>query len=162
MDVKIDVTGERDVGIRFAEFPDALYADLRVEIEGLGRELLARIEARSPEKTGALRAAERLRIFADKTRITADVDVPGKTAAKAGALEYGAHRATKVSTHSMKLDHAWANKLSAPMDVLVSAYSRTPNIDEYAFERGPLHEMQPEVLARLNAVVDRAAGEANR
>jgi hypothetical protein len=165
MDVHFDVTGARQVGLRFDAFPDALYDDLKGEIDALSVELLARVQASTPVKTGALRASERMRLFADKNRITGYVDIAaGKGSqafAKAGALEYGAHRATKVSAHSMKLDHAWGYKLAAPMDVLVAAYTRTPDIEEFAFERGPLAEMQPEVIARLEAVVAKATAVAN-
>lgn len=167
MDIRIDVTGDRRVGLRFEEFPDALYEALKQAIDGLGAELFARVVAATPSLTGRLRGQERYRLFTDPERITAYVDVAaGKTSggayAKAGALEYGAHRSTKVGAHAMRLDHNWGQKLAAPMDVLVAAYNRTPNIDEHSFLRGPLAEMRPEILARLNAVVEKAAAEANR
>jgi hypothetical protein len=163
--IHIDVTGARQVGLRFEEFPDALYAELRVEVDALSAELFAQIEAATPVKTGRLRSQERLRLFTDPTRITGYVDIAapkGSSAfAKAGALEYGAHRPTKVSAHSMRLDHVWSQRLAAPETVLVSAYSRTPDIAEHAFERGPLAAMAPEIVSRLKAVVDKAVKEAN-
>jgi hypothetical protein len=164
--IHIDVQGERQAGIRFDEFPDALYEDLKTEIDALGIELFAGVEAATPMRSGELRAQERLRVFADPTRITAYVDVAGRKGsqdfAKAAALEYGAHRPSKVAAHTMALDHYWALKLTAPERVVVDAYTRTPNIAEHAFERGPLNAMAPEVIARLNAVVDKATAEANR
>lgn len=163
--IRIDVTGDRQVGLRFDHFPDALYEDLRQEIEALSIELFTRVEAATPEKTGELRGQERLRVFTDPNRITGYVDVAGAKGsqdfAKAGALEYGAHRSHKVSAHSMRLDHAWAEKWAAPETVLVAAFTRTANLQEYAFERGPLAQMQPEIVARLNAVVEKAVAEAN-
>jgi hypothetical protein len=163
--IRIDIANARQVGLRFDTFPDALYEDLKTEINALSIELYARIQAATPNRTGALRAAERLRIFADQSRITGYVDIAGAKGsqlfAKASALEYGAHRSTKVKAHSMGLDHHWSKKLDQPQEVLVKAYSRTPNIQEVAFERGPLATMQPEVAARLNAVVAKATAEAN-
>lgn len=163
--VRIDISGDRQVGVRFETFPDALYEDLRKEIDSLSIELLARVEAATPDRTGRLRSQERVRVFTDPTRITGYVDVEGSKGsgdfAKAGALEYGAHRTTQVRAHSMALDHHWALQLAAPETVLVDAYSRTPNIAEHAFERGPLAAMQPEVVSRLNAVVEKAVAEAN-
>ena len=164
--IHIDVTGARQVGIRFDEFPDDAYADLKDEVNALSTELFGRVEAATPELTGELRASERLRLFTDANRITGYVDIEGgKTSgglySEAGALEYGAHRSTKVKAHQMGLDHHWLLKLAAPETVLVPDYSRTPDIQEYAFERGPLAEMQPEVIARLNAVMERSAAEAN-
>jgi hypothetical protein len=163
--IRIDVKGDRQVGLRFEEFPDALYDQLRAEIDSLSAELYARVVAAAPRATGQLESQIRLRLFADKTRITGYVDIAGAKGsqdfAKAAALEYGAHRPTKVSAHSMKLDHFWANKLAAPIEVLVAAFTRTPDIADHAFERGPLAEMQPEVQARLNAAVERAVVVAN-
>jgi hypothetical protein len=161
----IEITGDRKVGLRLDEFSDGLYEALRQEVDELSVELFARIEAATPMLTGQLRAAERLRLFADKNRITGYVDIAGAKGsqdfAKAAALEYGAHAPTKVSAHSMKLDHYWATKLGAPEAVMVDAYTRTPDIAEHAFERGPLAAMAPEIVARLNAVVEEATGAAN-
>jgi hypothetical protein len=163
--VHINVTGARQTGVRFDEFPDALYEDLKGEINALSIELYARVEALTPMDTGLLRGEERLRVFADPNRITGYVDIAGARGsqdfAKAGALEYGAHRPGKVAAHSMRLDHYWSLKLAEPETVLVGAFTRTPNIGEVAFERGALATMQPEAIARLNAVVARATAEAN-
>lgn len=165
MDIRINITGDRQVGLRFEHFPDALYDDLRREINALSIELFALVEAATPERTGLLRSQERRRVFADNNRISARVDVAGEAGtqdfAKAGALEYGAHRGMKVSAHSMRLDHLWAEKLAWPLTVIVGAYNRTPDIEAYSYLRGPVAAMQPEVLTRLNAVVERNVAEAN-
>ena len=163
--IHIDVSGDRQTGIRFEEWPDHLYGDLKTEIEALSIELFARIQAATPSLTGRLRSQERLRLFADANRITGYIDIAGAKGgqdfAKAAAEEYGAHQQTKVSAHSMRLDHYWSEKLRAPITVLVAAYARTPDIAEAAFERGPLAQMQPEIVSRLNAVVEKNVIEAN-
>lgn len=162
--VRIGLTGDRQAGLRFEEFPDDLYEDLRQTITGLGDELLGLIEAATPSRTGELRSKERLRIFTDKNRITAYVDVAADGRAelvKAAALEYGAHKQTNVKSHSRKLDHVFDRALSAPMDVMVAAYDRTPNIAEHAFERGPLAAMRGQILERMNATVEKAVAGAN-
>ena len=61
----------------------------------------------------------------------------------------------------MKLDHVFDRALSAPMDVIVKAFPRTPNIAEHAFERGPLDEMRGEIESRLNGVIEAAVAKAN-
>jgi hypothetical protein len=163
--VRIGLTGERQAGIRFEEFPDALYEELRQEIESLTRELFDRVVAGTPSKTGDLRSHERIRIFADKNRITGYVDIGDTTVndlRKAAALEYGAHKETGVKSHSRKLDHVFDRMLSSPMDVIVEAYTRTPNISEHAFERGPLGAMRGEIVERLNAVVEKTVAGANK
>lgn len=163
--IKIDIAGDRQAGLRFDEFPDVLYEDLRKEIEELSLELLLRVEAATPSRTGLLRSEERLRLFTDKDRITGYIDVKAdgqQEHIKAGALEYGAHKKHKVSSHTMRLDHFWEQKLDAPITVLVDAIpDRTANITEIAFLRGPLEAMRPEIAARLRAVVENAVTKAN-
>jgi hypothetical protein len=163
--IRINVTGDRQVGLRFDAFPVVLYEDLRAEIDSLGEELFALVIAATPSRTGRLRSQERIRLFNDPNRITAYVDIAGDKGsqdfAKAAALEYGAHGAAKVAAHAMKLDHYWSTKLAEPTTVLVEAYTRTANIAEHAFERGPLAALQPQVIARLNAVVAQAVAQAN-
>jgi hypothetical protein len=165
--VRIDVANARQVALRFDEFPNELYADLRAEIDKLAVELFARVQAATPDATGKLRSQERVRVFADPKRITGYVDIgtdgSRNDAVKAAALEYGSKgKPAKISAHSMQLDHVWSNRLNAPMTVMVKQYDRTPNIAERAFERGPLAQMQPEVASRLNAVVERAVAAANK
>lgn len=164
--ISFNVTGDRQTGIRFDAFPNDLYDDLKKEVGALSEELFGRVEADTPFDTGLLLGAERLRLFTDPTRITGYVDIyAGKVAggeyAKAGALEYGAHRSAVVKTHKMRLDHNWSEKLARPEMVMVEAFTRKANIQEVAFLRGPLAQMQPEVIARLNAVVEQRVAEAN-
>ena len=163
--IKIDVQGDRQVGLRFEEFPDVLYSDLHQSINELTLELYARVRGAAPSDTGDLQSKVRVRIFTDKERITGYVDIAGQKGsqdfAKASALEYGAHRRTKVSAHKMRLDHHWDKKLAAPQLVIVKAYNRQANIAETAFERGSLEAMRPEILAKLNATVAKAAGKAS-
>ena len=150
--IRIGLTGDRQVGLRFEEFPDALYDALRQEIDSLTTELFARVVAATPSKTGGLRSKERVWIFTDKTRITGYVDVHGTVAdiKKAAALEYGAHKPVHVSAYSR------------PDGAIVDAYTRPNNVMERAFERGPLGAMAGQVNARLNAVVEQAVAKANQ
>jgi hypothetical protein len=45
--IKIGLTGDRQAGLRFEEFPDHLYEGLRQEIDALTNELFARTHRRS-------------------------------------------------------------------------------------------------------------------
>jgi hypothetical protein len=64
--VRIGLTGDRQAGLRFEEFPDELYGELTQTISALGDELLGLIEAATPSRTDELRSKERLRIFTDQ------------------------------------------------------------------------------------------------
>lgn len=163
--IHIDVAGDRQAGLRFEEFPDALYDDLKAEIDALSNELFGRVQAATPDKTGDLRSKERYRLFTDESRITGYVSVAAadqNEIRKAGALEYGSKgKKTPVASHAMKLDHHWSHKLAAPQSVIVAAYERLPNIAERNFLRGPLNAMRPEIVRRLNELVSRAVQAAN-
>jgi hypothetical protein len=109
--VKIDITGDRLVGLRFDEFPTDLHDALLEQIDGLTSELFGRVLARVPTATGNLRSKLRQRVYDDEHRITGRVDIASTDAQdhrKAGALEYGSKgRPVKVGGHGMKLDHFW-------------------------------------------------------
>jgi hypothetical protein len=161
--IRFDVVGAREVGQRFDEFPQELHDDLKREIEALTAELFAMVESATPQRTGKLRSEEAIKVIDQPERIAGLIYITGTSAdfAKAGALEYGAHRSTQVAAHAMRLDHVFGAMLNWPMTVIVSAYSRTPDIEAVAFERGPLAEMEPEILERLNAVVEGRVAETN-
>lgn len=164
-DIRIDIAGDRHVGLRFDEFPDDLHAALREEIDNLSLELLGQVAARIPKNTGDLASKLRHRLFDNPDKISGRVDFTSadpQDFRKAAALEYGSRgKPVKVRGHAMKLDHFWSQKLAAPITVITKAYQRTPNVAERAFERGALAAMQPEVLSRLNAVVENAVRKAN-
>lgn len=164
--IRIDIEGDRQSGLRFEEFPDHLHDEFLAEINSLSNELANRIEAAAPSKTGTLRSQVRLRMFDQEDRIRGYIDIEGRKGstdfAKAGALEYGSKgKPTKISAHNMRLDHYWNHRLAAPTTVLVEAYERTPDIAEHSFMRGPLAAMRPEILKRLTDVVERAVADAN-
>lgn len=166
--VHIDVTGDRRVGLRFEQFPDALTEDLRATISALTEQLFALVEAATPSRTGRLHSQERQAVFIDNGKITGKVGIAGEGSgklsdfAKAGALEYGSTgRLFKVAAHAMRLDHFMQSKFDAPMMVIVKAHERRGTIAEHAFMRGPLGAMEGEILTGLNAAVGKAARDAN-
>ena len=165
--IHFDVKGIREVGLRFEQFPAELHDQIKAEIDALSKQLFAMVNAATPSKTGRLRSQEWLKLFDDGDSIKGAVYIAGQGSgknsdfAKAGALEYGAHMPFEVAAHAMKLDHAWANQLANPLTVQVKSHPRKPNVPEFAFERGPLAAMQPEIIERLNAVVAKAAAQAN-
>ena len=162
--VHFTATGARKAEVVLEQFPDALYEDLRKEIDALTHEVFAIVQSRTPSKTGRLRSEERVWIWADREKITGriNIDAPkgSEEFAKAGALEYGAHNARGlIKAHSMRLDHAWEQRLDSPITVMVAAHARPPNIAEVSFIRGALAEVP--VAERLNAVVEHRAAGAN-
>ena len=158
--VRIEIDGDLKVGLRFAEFPNGLRAALKAEINALANEVFGAVQAATPVNTGRLRGQEGVKVFDDANKISGKVFVDDETAndaIKAAALEYGSKgQSIEVMAPKMSLDHVFEKALAAPQMALVAAYSRKPNVAAHSFLRGPLERMQPEIIARLNAVVETA------
>jgi hypothetical protein len=154
------LTGDRSLSLRFDEFPRKLHDRFLAKVREITARLADAVRADAPHgKTGKLANSVVERVYDDgpariKGRVTVSRDF-----AKAAALEYGAHKRTKVSAHAMRLDHVFANRLAAPLTVAVGAYSRTPNIEATRFMRGPLAAAEAEIAEELRAVVDAVIAE---
>ena len=163
--IKIDLTGERQAGLRFEKFPSELLADLRAEIDSLTNELRGRVATAIPTRSGELRSSLHDELIDGDDKVTGRVTVAKGNQAlhkKAAALEYGSKgKKRPVRQHKMRLGHYWDEKLAAPRTVIVKAFQRTPNVKAHKFLRGPMEAMRPTILARLNKVVERAAQEAS-
>lgn len=163
--IRIDVTGTNKVALRFAEFPEDLRAALRQEIEALANELGARVVAAAPRKTGRLQSQVRVRLFDDANSIKGYVDIGGGTVndiIKAATLEFGSTGDPIEYTPAPREDRrGWLGRFLAPQDAIQKKLRKSPNIAAHRFERGPLAEMQPEIAARLNAVVEAEIARAN-
>jgi hypothetical protein len=157
------VASSNKVGLSFEEFPAYARDELVKEISGITAELEAAVKGLTPVRTGQLRASIVSGVFADETKITGRVSISGQQGsqifAKAAALEYGAHKAAKVKAHTHLQKLVYGHYMD-PRQVLVSAYSRTPDIIEYNFLRGPLGAMQSGILDRLKGAIDRASQQA--
>lgn len=124
---------------------------LAAEAHELMEELLGRILAAEPVRTGRLQSQTRAS-FRDTDSRIAGIIRPGwrrADAAKAAALEYGAHGIATVSEYERA------------SGVVVAAYQRHVNIAAIHFLRDPFEAMQPEIDERLRAVVDDMMSEAD-
>lgn len=161
MDLGMDVTGDRKLGLRFEKFPEVAREALTRRITALTAELLDRVRAAEPEKTGKLRSETSSIVLSNERKIAGIVrirtDIKGEYA-KAAALEYGARKSTRVKEHAMGLSHFWA-KAVEPRQVMVAAYNRKPDIAQHFFLRGPLEAMKGEIFAELEAAMIEAEGE---
>jgi hypothetical protein len=162
--VKIDITGDRLVGLRFDEFPTDLHDALLEQIDGLTSELRARARA-SPRKPRATCSGKlRQRVYDDEHKITGRVDIASDDPRITARLA----RSNMVQRSAREGQGSWheagpllERQARSPITVLTKAYNRVPAIAEHAFERGALAAMQPAVLSTLNAVVERAVQKAN-
>jgi hypothetical protein len=148
--------------IRLDQLPKKIHLRLKAEIDRLTHQLLARVEAAEPVRTGTLRQQTEAyldqginkggRWVRGRVRVLRD-DVSGVNYGKvAGALEYGApgkrrtgpvpvagyrRQSVKVRTHTR----------------------RRPKIQAMRFLRGPAAAMRPQARARLMAIINEALKE---
>lgn len=158
------VSGDRAIAEKFGTFPQEAHKRLHATIEIAIERLAGLVRAHVPKLTGRLESEIRTLVGDKPERIVGLVYVQGEERndyAKAGALEYGAHGTAKVSAHSMRLDHVFANALNSPLTVSVDAYSRPLNIAAQRFLRDPAAEMKSEIESNLRAAVDQTVAATN-
>jgi hypothetical protein len=160
--IGVTVTGDKQVAIRFDQFPVKLHDKLLAIIRSLTTGLAAKIKAAEPQRSGKLRSETTSAVYDDAGRkISGRVFVSGDYK-KAGALEYGAHGRAKISGHSARLDHVFGNHLNAPLTVAVAGFTRQMNIASRKFLRGPLAASASSIDEALQTVVNEAIEEGHQ
>ncbi len=159
-DLGVVVSGDRNVSIKFDEFPQKLHRQLLARIVALTNALAARVRGAVPVLTGKLQGEIGSRIYDKEDRIVGVVEVTGDYA-KAGALEYGAQGTSQVGSHSLQLDHVFYTKLNGPIAVMVAAHSRQMNLVATRFMRGSEADMRVEITAGLKEAVTETVTDTN-
>jgi hypothetical protein len=143
--------------LHFDRMPDAIKQKLEVTITRLTMQLLSRVKAAEPVRTGRLRAATRsfVDVRQDFVRGRVRILPTGKAqrlGAAFGALEYGAPghlRSGPVPVHGYRRSSG-----------AVAAYQRRrPHIRARRFLRGPLAAMRPRIMAELSEAIGQAINE---
>ena len=163
-DFGIQLGDDRRVILRFEQFPAAVHDRLLATLTAIEQRLEAAIIAAEPAgATGQLRAITGGRVYDHGARIAAVVGVRADgpmAAGKAGALEYGSHRALVVRAHQAKLAHFWSRAIAA-ITVDVAAHSRMSNIDPRRFLRDPVEAIRSEAIAEMRAALDAAVADVS-
>lgn len=154
-DVTVTISGDRQLGIRFDQFPQQAHDRLKERITQDVAELGAAIRADAPRRTGALAADVSTNVIDKTERITGLVFFK-KDFAKVSALEYGVHRPVQVAAHMARLDHVFRERLAAPLSVLIEAHSRAVDLTAREFIRGPARGMAGEITQGLKDAVGEA------
>lgn len=131
---------------RLDALPPELQDKLRPAIERLTAEMLDRVQAAEPYRTGALREAtrsfvdQRDNMLRGRVRALAEPGGPAHNV-KAGALEYGAHGDVAVRAYERDAG------------VAVEAYHRDVNVAAYAFLRDAVADVQSEFEAEIERAI---------
>lgn len=160
--VSVSEADERRIALHLDQLPAKLRTKLRPTIARLTDELLQRIRAAEPVRTGRLRQQTQAFVDEKEDRITGTVRVVAGTGQRSGsheaaaALEYGAHRSFFVREHMEHLNHVFKRPSDRQL-VMVEAYRRRANIQARRFMRDPAAAIRARALTELEAVVKEAA-----
>jgi hypothetical protein len=137
----------------FAQLPPLLRENIRKTITVLTTELLARVRAAEPVRTGLMRASTRMYVDSTEEWVRGRVRIvatghASRLGAAFGALEYGAHRSFAVRAYARR-------------GIAVRAYERTANIQAQRFLRGSLDAMREQAAAAIKETVDKSIAELN-
>lgn len=150
LDIKIDAQldlNKTRLRVRLDQLPDKIRAELYTTIQRLTNELLQKVEAREPMRTGRLRGLTQA--YVDDNRIKQFLRGRVRvlrtrrhnTAAAAGALEYGSTGKKFAVRGHMSRGRS------------VRSYLRQGGITEMRFLRGPAAAMLPKARAELRHVL---------
>lgn len=163
--IQVKPEDERRIELHLEELPSRLMTRMKPVITELTNELLRRIHAAEPVRTGRLRQSTQAFVDEHPDRITGRVRVVtgrglgavrGSTHEAYAALEYGAHRSFVVHQHEEHLSHVFRRRADNHL-VMVQAYTRRANITAQRFMRGPATAMRARVLAEFQRVIDEEA-----
>jgi len=159
----LEIKGDQRAILRFEQFPAAAHDRLLTTLRQIEQRLESAVKSAEPMRSGMLYSETGGTVYDHGNRIAAVVGVraKGTEAAKAGALEWGAHRGVTVKAHAMGLDHFWSRLVSRRI-VSVPDYNRIPNIAEVRFLRGPIEAMREEFIAEMRAALDAAVKDGDQ
>ena len=156
---------EGDTGriqVRFEQMPKVVKKRLETTIRQLVNELLPRVRAGMPVRTGHLRAMTHSYLDVREDFVRGRVRVADskhpREAVIAGALEYGAPGRRKqkvpVRAHRMRLTHLFGRPFRGGSVMVRSFSRRRPTIQEMRFLRGPAMAMRPRALAAIRNAIN--------
>lgn len=162
--VTVEIKGERQLFAHLESLPAEVEERLTPTIASLTRQLLMRVHAAEPFRTGALRASTRSFLDAQPGSVRGKVRVlmspTGSRRGKglsvhnvaAAALEYGVHSRFEVRAHRMRLSHVFKRPHAG--FVIVNAYYRRVNIKARRFLRDPFEQIRPQAEAEIRRKLD--------
>jgi len=131
-DFGVFVAGDREVALRFDEFPKKLHDVLLTKITSLAGKLEERVLFFIPrgktESRRRLASFVKKEVFDDKgVKIVGRVTFSGDYE-KAGAVEWGVHSSFSQKLHDESRSTVFGRRISAPIDVVIKRHTRTVNI----------------------------------
>lgn len=158
----VSIPNERQVLLRLAQLPIALRSQLLPTITSLAEQLLSRVQAAEPSRTGTLRSSTRMFVDQGENFIRGRVRILGRPGGRGGAhniaaaaLEYGVNRSIKVRAHQMRLEHVFGRAGERHL-VMVDAYQRRTQIRARRFLRDPAAALRERARNELETAINQA------
>lgn len=152
---------ERRLEAHLDRMSDRLRSKLSERITSLTAQLLERIHAAEPMRTGRLRSETQMLVDHGEDWVRGRVRIMGQGREHneaAAALEYGAQRSFNVRAYMEKRSAVFGRSI-APEPITVKAYRRHANIRPRRFLRDPAEAMRSRIEAEIQAAIDDAVRE---
>jgi hypothetical protein len=158
--VTVITRGDREISLRFDNFPTRAKQKIEERITLLTEQLKARVQAAAPRRTGALQSEITARIYSNKAdRVAGYVSVfaPGQPSEypKAATLEYGSSKPRRTFEKTSGI----AARLGLAQRRIAGRISKPVQIEAFAYLRRPLEQMKPEIELGLNEALAEATAE---
>lgn len=153
--------GERELSLRFDQFPDQARHFLEERISRIVDRLEGAVRSATPRgKTGDLRSEITSRVYTSAGRVAGYVSVyaPGGGSnpyAKAATLEYGTDKPRRSFERSQSL----VSRLTGARRRIVSRISKPVHLEARRYLRGPFESSGGEIRSELNAGLEDAIAE---
>jgi hypothetical protein len=142
--------------LHFDEMPDKLKAKLKTAITRVTHQLLARVKAAEPVRTGRLRSLTHAYVDERENFVRGRVRILGRTGPNQPAIAFGALEYGGPGRRSGLVRVRWSSRGG----VRVTAYERRrPRRVARRFLRGPMAAMRPQIRAELEAAMGQAINE---
>lgn len=157
MQVFIVTRGDRELALRFDQFPAEMRSSLRERIEEIVEELEGGSEAAAPVKTGRLRGEIRSQVYEGPDRVAGYVSVraagdANNEYAKAATLEYGTNKARRLSERR----GAFGQLLGRSRRRIIASMTKVVHIGAFRYLRGPFEADEAAIMAELEEARDEA------
>jgi hypothetical protein len=167
MDFDAVVTGDREVALHFAQFPQRLHDKLLERIQKLTMKLYVRVVQLAPMDSAAPSGLhlpqEFVSIIKNHTDsiegvVTMPKGLPQREYIKAGAMEYGVNTEAQMTPYMRLMSQAFGRPVT-PRDILIGAYPRKMNMESRRYLRDALEGMEAEAVAEFTDALNEAIGE---
>jgi HK97 gp10 family phage protein len=159
--INAELSGDREVIIRFNKIPESVRNRLSKEVERLAIKMVGVVKTdylsgqSLKVKTGHLRGSINEKTTSTGDSVTAVVGPNMEKAKYAAYHEFGFHGTETVKAHLRTITSVFGRSIT-PTQIAVRSFSRTIDYNGHPFMRPALDQMKPEILESMKSVIQPA------